>query len=82
VITEAERQMRFTMRDLMRLTIVVALAMGWSINRADWSWRMNAVRWHAMSLHDSLLNAHQNQYAEDEAALKPVDRELAGKDNP
>ena len=38
---------RFTTRELLLLTVIAALALGWGINRADWVWRIREVRRHA-----------------------------------
>ena len=84
---------RFTTRELLLLIVIVGLALGWSIQRADWAWRMRAVRRHAIALRDSLENAEQNYYslreayesenlekwAEIENDLATVDWELAAQ---
>jgi hypothetical protein len=53
--------MRFTLRDLFWLTIVVALVLGLWVQRADHEQRIGIVRRHAESLRRELANAEQNE---------------------
>jgi hypothetical protein len=83
--------MRFTLRDLFWLTVVVALALGWTMSAAAWAGSLIATRRHAEALRMALYNAEQNHYvqleklADDpdpEADLLPVDWELATREIP
>ena len=84
---------RFTTRELLLLTVIAALALGWWVDRANNAWRIRSVRRYAMALRDSLENAEQNYYslreayesenlekwAEIENDLATVDWELAAQ---
>ena len=55
---------RFTIRDVLLLTVIVALSVGWSIDR----WNMgsaarqrDAARWHAEAVRRELVNAEHNE---------------------
>ena len=88
--------MRFTLRDLFWLTVVVALALGWGINSANLFERLRVRGRHAEALRMALDNAHQNHVAIREAILSenpadwsllendlaPVDWELATREIP
>ena len=49
--------MRFTIRDMLWLTVVVAVALGWRVNRLSWSKHLQIERQERtvqiMKLHDS-----------------------------
>jgi len=72
-MTSSEREsknlvlFRFTIREILLLTLAAGLALGWGIEHADWARRMRSVRRHAMALRDSLENAEQNYYSLREA---------------
>jgi len=61
--------MRFTLRDLFWLTVVVALTLGWGISSANWDRRMRLTKRHAEALRVSLENANHNHVAIREAML-------------
>ena len=52
---------RFTIRDVLWLTVVVALAVALWLQCADISWRLAALRLHAIALRDALVSAEHNE---------------------
>jgi hypothetical protein len=53
--------MRFTLRDLFWLTIVISLGLTLSVQRQSHERRLGIVSRHAMTLRDSLVQAKQNE---------------------
>jgi len=83
--------MRFTVRDLFWLTVVVALALGWGISAAHWARRQQVTARHAEALRTPLDHAEQNIDAQrklpgidydPKEGLLPVDWELATREIP
>ena len=87
---------RFTTRELLLLTVIVALALGWGVSGANWDRRMRLTKRHAEALRVALENADHNHVAIREAILSdnpaewslleddlaPVDWELATREIP
>ena len=81
---------RFTLRDLFWLTVVVALALGWSISYARLYERLRVRGRHAEALRMALDNAETNvtiyklfPVSEvDEGVFPPVDWELVTREIP
>jgi hypothetical protein len=82
--------MRFTTRDLLWFTVVVALALGWGVSYANWLRRQRVTKRHAEALRMALNNAETNitiyklfPVSEvDERVLPPVYWELATREIP
>jgi hypothetical protein len=82
--------MRFTLRDLFWLTVVVALALGWGVSYARLYERLRVRGRHAEALRMALDNAETNitiyklfpASEVDEGVLPPVDWELATREIP
>jgi hypothetical protein len=85
---------RFTIRDVLWLTVVVAMGAGWWIDRLAQDARRTGIRIHALELRSALTNAKYNQdnfgpqwdTADGRIIyyswLKPVDWKLADKPIP
>jgi len=82
--------LRFTTRELLLLTVIVALALGWGISSANWDRRMRLTKRHAEALRMAFYNAEQNHEdlmdklgsEANESLLLPVDWELATREIP
>ena len=76
--------MRFTLRDLFWLTVVVALALGWGINSANLFERLRVRGRHAEALRMALYNADRNRQSEESTPNPelPVDWELGTREIP
>jgi len=78
--------MRFTLRDLFWLTVVVALALGWGVSYARQYERLRVRGRHAEALRMALYNAEQNRQSEEPGGTPnpelPVDWELATREIP
>ena len=80
--------MRFTTRELMLLTAIVALALGWSISTARFNERLRLRARHAEALRHALQNAedYRDAYLSQEhpstAIFAPVDWELTTREIP
>jgi hypothetical protein len=65
--------LRFTLRDLFWLTLLVAVSLGWWASYARYVRRLNARGRHAEALRMALENAMHNATTDDNDLLLPVD---------
>jgi len=72
--------MRFALRDLFWLTVVVALALGWGVSYSQLFERLRVRGRHAEALRMELYHASNNRFDEEERW--PVDWELATREIP
>jgi len=84
VANDKKHALRFTIRDLFWLTVVVALALGWWVMAESQADQMQRTLRHAEALRQALYNAAINQAARDEGqeGEMPVDWELATREIP
>ena len=91
VANDKKHALRFTIRDLFWLTVVVALGLGWGISYSHLWERLRVRGRHAGALRMALDNAEKNHHiqllklkddTDPEADLLPVDWELTTREIP